>query len=88
MARTTALALIAAMLCAVVLVTATAAPATATETTHSIVAQGSDERTAANRYAGTDGQSPLEDVPVVPMVAITSGILATLSVIAFRRGWI
>jgi hypothetical protein len=42
----------------------------------------------SNPYAGSDGASPLDDVPVLPMVGGTVGLLGTLCVVAIRREWI
>lgn len=86
MARTTALALIGALFCAVVL--STAIPASASEPQAAIAAEAGEEQARANQYAGTDGRSPLEDVPVLPLVGVTAGVLVVLSVIAYRRGWV
>jgi len=41
-----------------------------------------------NPYAGSDGASPLDNVPVLPMVGGTVGLLGTLCVVAIRREWI
>jgi hypothetical protein len=88
MARTIALVLTAAVLTAVVLAVSATTPAAAVASDHAVVALEEDDGSAANPYAGTEGRSPLEDVPVLPMVGATAAILVTLSVIAFRRGWI
>ena len=42
----------------------------------------------SNPYSGADGASPLDDIPVLPMVAGTVGLLGTLGVVAIRRDWI
>lgn len=86
MARTTALVLIAAMLVAVVVVLSSAAPAAAAPRV--VAFQVQDDRARNESYAGPDGHSPLDDVPVVPMVAATAGVLTVLSVVAWRREWI
>lgn len=88
MARTIALVLMAVLLTAVVFVISTAPPAAALDAGQTVVALDEDDGAAANPYAGAEGHSPLEDVPVVPMVGATAAILVTLSVIAVRRGWI
>ena len=41
-----------------------------------------------NPDAGADGASPLDDVPVAPMIGGTIGLLGTLCVVAIRREWI
>lgn len=86
MARTTALVLIAALMAAVVLALATASPAVAAPQT--VVLQAQDERARNESYAGPDGHSPLDDVPVGVLVATTAGVLTVLSFVAWRREWI
>jgi hypothetical protein len=87
-ARTIALVLMAALLTAVVFVISTAPPAAAFDADDVIVALEENDGSAANPYAGAEGRSPLEDVPIVPVVGATAAILIALSVIAVRRGWI
>jgi hypothetical protein len=87
-ARTTALVLIAALLVAFVVALASASPAVAAEVSLTVVAPTEDEQRGAHPYAGPDGRSPLDEVPVAPMAGATAGILVVLSVIAVRRGWI
>ncbi len=53
-----------------------------------VALQADGARVEHNQYAGTEGASPLDEVPVVPMVAGTAGFLGVLTVVAFRREWI
>ena len=54
-----------------------------------VIALQADQATAEhNRYAGTDGASPFDEVPVFPIVGATTALLLVLSVVAVRRGWL
>lgn len=85
MARTTRI-LVVAVLAAVAIALSTATPAAAA--TPIIASHVQQERTETQSYAGTDGRSPQDDVPVAPMVGGIAGLLTVLSVIAWRREWI
>ena len=52
------------------------------------IAQDPSDSAQSNPYAGSNGTSPLDAVPVAPMIGATAGTLVVLSVIAFRREWI
>lgn len=88
MVRSLQIALLAVVF-AVALLPGAPAQALTSDPAHPAVATASgDSPGRSNPYAGTDGASPLDEVPVVPMIGGTVGLLGILGLFAVRRGWI
>lgn len=53
-----------------------------------VIAQVPSESAQPGPYEETHGTSPLDNIPVAPMIGGTAGTLVLLSVVALRREWI